>query len=105
MATYEFQEKWSWDSAASTGGSTRVATVRGCVSQFTFGFWSDANCTATVQMQAGATVDGPWASLIATANLSTTAYVVQQMAGPLSFLRPYVTAKSTGALTIEVTAT
>jgi hypothetical protein len=73
----------------------------GEVERFTFGFTTGPGCTCTVQMQAGPTVDGPWASLMTSEALSTSAYVVQQMAGPLQYLRPYVTAKTTGALTIE----
>jgi len=102
MPCYEFQAKWAWAETASTGGSTQVATVLGHVEQFQFNFWTGAGCTCTVQMQAGPTVDGPWASLMTSEALSTSAYVVQQMAGPLQFLRPYVTAKTTGTLTIEV---
>ena len=101
MPYYEFSEKWVWSTAASTGGSTQIATVRGKVERLTFTFQSDSGCTCTVQMQAGPSTSGPWASLMAAANLSTAQFQVQQMAGPVAYLRPYVSAKTTGGLTIE----
>ena len=102
MPVYEWCDKWTWVETATTGGSTRIAEVRGRVAQFTFGFQTGPGCTCTVQMQAGPSVDGPWLDLFSTAvSLSTSAYAVQQMSGPLAYLRPYVTAKTTGTLVIE----
>ena len=98
--TNEFQFKWTSATAATTGG-LEAARVRGCVERFTFGFTTDAGCTCTVQMQAAPESTGPWAGLLTTANLSTSAYQVHQMSGPLAYVRPYVTAKSTGVLVIE----
>lgn len=100
MPVKEFAYKWTWAEAASTGRAADPAFVRGKVSQFTFGFQTGAGCTATVQMQTAPESTGPWASLLAAANLSTSAYQVQQMAGPLDWLAPYVTAKTTGVLVI-----
>jgi len=96
----EFQYKWVWAETASTGGGA-AAQVRGKVERFTFGYTTGPGCTCTVQMQAAPESTGPWASLLTTENLSTSAYVVHQMSGPLAWVRPYVTAKTTGALTIE----
>ena len=101
MPYSEWSAKWTWVEANTTGASTQVEQIRGRVRQFTFGFQTDAGCTCTVQMQAAPESTGPWANLIAAATLSTSAYQVQQMAGPLAYLRPYVTAKTTGGLVIE----
>ena len=97
---YEFQYKWVTATAASSGGLT-AARVRGMADNFTFSYATDAGCTCTVQMQAGQEETGPWASLLTTANLSTSAHTIHQMSGPLRWIRPYLTAKSTGVLTIE----
>jgi p-aminobenzoyl-glutamate transporter AbgT len=97
---YEFQFKWVTETAASSGGLT-AARVRGMADNFTFGFTTDAGCTCTVQMQAGPEETGPWVGLETSTAMSTSAYLLQQHAGPLPWLRPYVTAKSTGVLTIE----
>jgi hypothetical protein len=100
MPCYEFAEKWTWTTVATTGAMD-ARQVRGRVERFTFGFQTDAGCTCTVQMQAGPESTGPWASLMAAANLGTSAFQVQQMSGPLAWVRPYVTAKTTGVLTVE----
>ena len=97
---FEFQYKWTSATAATTGGLD-AAQVLGKVERFTFGIATDAGCTCTVQMQAGPSSAGPWANLLTSANLSTSAYQVHQLSGPLAYVRPYVTAKSTGVLTIE----
>jgi len=99
MPYYEFAEKWNAEATATTGG-LEARQVCGRVRQFTFAFETGPGCTCTVQMQAGPSSAGPWASLITSANLSTSAYQVQQMAGPVPWVRPYVTAKTTGVLTI-----
>jgi len=90
---------WAFAEPATPGALTAVQ-VSGCVHQFTFQFVSGAGCTATLQMQAAAESTGPWVGLMTAANLSTGASQVQQMAGPLAWLRPYCTAKTTGVLQV-----
>ena len=99
MPYHEWSMGWTFAEAATTG-ALDAAQVRGRVQQFTFHFVSGAGCTATVQMQAAAESTGPWASLMTAANLSTSASQVQQMAGPLAWVRPYCTAKTTGVLQV-----
>lgn len=101
MPYYEYHDKWTWVETATTGASTQISAVGGKVQQFTFGFQTGAGCTCTVQMQAAPSTSGPWVGLLTTANLSTSGYAVHQLAGPLAYLRPYVTAKTTGTLVIE----
>jgi len=102
MPYHEWSQDWTFLEAATTGALTAVQ-VRGCVSQFTFQFVAGAGCTATVQMQAAAESSGPWVSMIQAANLSTSNNQIQQMAGPLDWLRPYCTAKTTGVLYVRGT--
>ncbi len=102
MPYYEFAQKWAWSTSATTGGGT-VAEVRGQVARFTFSYETGAGCTCTAQMQAAANSSGPWFGLSASTAISTSACLIQQFAGPLAFLRPYVSAKTTGGLTIEAT--
>ena len=99
MTCRQFAGTWTAAEANTTGALTAYA-VLAPVQQFTFGFETGPGCTCTVQMQAAPASSGPWASLIVAANLSTSAYQVQQMAGPLAWLRPYITAKTTGVLII-----
>ncbi len=101
MPYLEAHKKWDWVAAATTGGSTDVYQLGGRSVYLGVYFVSGPGCTATVELQTAAESSGPWVRLsTAATNLSTSACVLQQFVGPMSWLRPYVTAKTTGALSI-----
>jgi hypothetical protein len=84
------EAKLGW-TLTSTGAGTaqRITDEASLISCF---FTSSSGCTATVQLQAGPTSAGPWASLGSASALSTGATVVHQFNGPLPWVRPYCSA-------------
>jgi hypothetical protein len=95
---------WSyvWTAAeANTTGALTGLPVLGCPERFTFYFVSGPGCTATVQMQAAVESTSPYVAIgSSAANLTTSACEIHQFVGPLHFVRPYITAKTTGVLKV-----
>ena len=101
MGVYEWVYTWTAAAANTTGALTAVE-VSGEPERFTFYFTTGPGCTATIQMQTAAESTLAYVSMgSSAANLTTSACEVHQFSGPLQWVRPYITAKTTGVLTVH----
>ena len=102
MAILENDYTWVYSTTTSTGASTVAFDSRGMSQSLSFYIETGAGCTATVNIQTRAgNSTGPYATL-STTSLSTGAVSLVQFLGPLAWVRPYVTSKSTGDLTVRL---
>lgn len=104
MSARELQQTWAWSTSATTGGSTSAVDVHGNVCEWVCYVRTGPGCTATVDLQSADNSSGPWASEFSTV-LGTSASVVKRGSGPFGWIRPYVTAKTTGALSFTIYGT
>lgn len=102
MAILESDYQWIYSTAASTGASTTAFDSRGMSQSLSFYIETGPGCTATINIQSRVgTSTGPYATL-STTSLSTGAVSLVQFLGPMGWVRPYVTSKSTGDLSIRL---
>lgn len=93
---------WTFSTAASTGAvGLKAFNARGQSERFTAYMEAGTGSSATVRIETcmGSSA-GTYVSLGST-TLSTSAAILQ-FAGPLEWIRPYATVKSTGALTVRL---
>ena len=101
MANLETKHAWTYAAAASTGGA-KAFNCQGYAQQLTAYIETGAGCTATIRMESRAgSSAGPYATLTST-SLTTSQCVLQSFNGPVEWVRPYVTSKSTGDLFITL---
>ena len=94
--------KWNFLDTASTG-ALKAQNVRGFSDRFTAFIETGPGCTATVRLEARAgSSAGPYGPVTNSTALSTSAVKVEQFAGPIEWIRPYCTAKTTGTLSVEL---
>ena len=104
MPMLEDDYKWTWSTTTSTV-AMEAHDCRGYAQSISFYVETGAGCTATVNVQTRAeSSNGPYASL-STTSMSTGSVQILQFLGPMSWMRPYVTSKSTGDLTIRLMGT
>lgn len=104
MAILETSAKWTFVEPASTGAvGLKAIDCHGYAQALSFYVESGPGCTATVNIQTRVgSSSGAWANLCTLVMDSTTAMKVVQFLGPLGWVRPYATAKTTGTLTVEL---
>lgn len=100
MAVRQVEQTWTAAAAASTGGLDGIA-VLGDVLEWVCYMQSGAGCTATGSFQTAPSTAGPWATEAST-DVSASEAAVFRGSGPIRAARPYVVAKSTGALTFTL---
>ncbi len=93
---------WTFTTAASTGAvGLKALNVQGVSERFTAYYEAGAGSSAVVQMQTRAgSSSGAYTLIPGTSTLVSTSAAIQQFAGPLDWVRPYATVKSTGAVTV-----
>lgn len=96
MAIVETSYKWELTST----GLGEIFDARGFAQSLTFGVETSSGCTATIQLQhrMGSSI-GP-RSALSTVNLSTGGFATVQFLGPLDYLVPRVTDKTSGSTNI-----
>jgi hypothetical protein len=101
MPILETRNSWTFAATASTG-ALKAYDVRASAQSLSFYVEAGPGCTATVNIQTRfGSSSGAYATL-STVNLSTGTVSVVQFLGPLSWVRPYCVAKTTGVLTVEL---
>jgi hypothetical protein len=101
MAIQEASNFWTLSTTTSTGGG-KAFNTKGYAQSLSFYIETGAGCTATVQIQSrSGSSSGPYA-VLSTTSPSTSSVNVVQFLGPLEWVRPYVTSKSTGDLTVRL---
>lgn len=102
MAMLESDYQWEFSTTNSTGGR-KAFDCKGYAQALTFYVQTDAGCTATVNIQTRVgSSSGAYADLCTLAMTSTNSVQVVQFLGPLGWVRPYATAKTTGALIVHL---
>lgn len=101
MPILENSYGWTAEAAASTG-AMKAHNARGGAAALSFYVETGPGCTSTVQIQTRiGSSSGAYATL-STVNNSTSQVNVVQFLGPLEWVRPYVVAKTTGVLTVQL---
>ena len=101
MPILENSNGWEALATASTG-ALKAYNAQGRAAALTFYVETGAGCTSTIQIQTRiGSSSGAYATL-STVNNSTSAVNVVQFLGPLAWVRPYVVAKTTGTLTVQL---
>lgn len=94
--------KWTFLDTASTG-ALKAQNVRGYSERYSVYIETGPGCTASVRFEARAgSSAGPYGVVAPSTALSTGAVSIQQFSGPLEWVRPYCSAKTTGVLTVEL---
>lgn len=96
MATLEIDQTWAF---TSSGAGTAINCL-GSVTQAACWGVSNGTSTATFALQSAISSGGPWATEGST-TLSTSGAAVFRVAGPFAWVRPYMTAMSTGGVTVR----
>ena len=102
MPILETSAKWTFAAAASTG-ALKAHNCNGGAQALSFYIETGPGCTATVNIQTrSGSSSGAYATLSTTAMSDTSAVAIVQFLGPLEWVRPYCTAKTTGVLTVHL---
>lgn len=95
----------SWTFSASSTGAGKAFNSRGYAQGLTWYVETSSGCTCTVQIQtragssAGSQTPSAWA-ILSTLNCTKADIQVDQYMGPMEWVRPNVTDKSAGTITI-----
>ncbi len=103
MALLQTSMGWEFPATTSTG-ALKAYNLKGYSQQISFYAEAGPGCTATLRLEtrAGSSA-GPYVNLTTTAlNLDTSGITVVQFVGPMEWVRPYCTAKTTGTLTVRL---
>jgi len=94
---------WTYIDNTSTG-ALKARNMFGLSERFSAFYEASAGCTGSIRMEARAgSSAGPYATITGTStSLSTSQVSLQQFAGPLEWVRPYVTAKTSGTITVTL---
>ena len=95
------ENRMTWSFTSSGSQSTSAIAIGGMNRELTAYVQTKENTTATVQMLSGRTSTSPGA-VIGSTSLSTGATHIMQFTGPFLSLWPYVTAMTTGTVTVEI---
>lgn len=101
MPIPEHNHPWSFAETATTG-ALKAFDTKGYSQSLTFYVESGPGCTATVQLQTRVGSSSGVYATLSTSNNSTSVVNVVQFLGPLGWVRPYCTAKTTGTLTVRL---
>lgn len=83
----ELQSRYTWDLSASTAGT--AVDFQGFGVETTFYVFCGANATTGVfTIQSARSATGPWATIASTRATDTNALTIQEVTGPLLFVRP-----------------
>lgn len=97
MAILEASNKWTFTGSTGTG---KAFNLRGNSRTITFGIETSSGCTGTVEiLHRMGSSEGPYTPLHSTA-LSSAAFVTQQSAGPLEWIKPRLTALTAGSTNV-----
>lgn len=93
---------WTFSTAATTGASgLKAVNLFGVSERFTAIYEAGAGSSATLRLETCmGSSGGTYVALPGTSTAVSTSASIQQFAGPLEWIRPYATVKSTGALTV-----
>src|SRR5512144_290306 len=101
MSVRELDQTWTTVDAATTGGLKAVYT-HGDLTEWAFYVQTATASTATIALQSAAVSSaGPWATICST-DLAANTAVRFSGEGPLLWVRPYITAKTTGICTMRL---
>ncbi len=103
MAVLESHAKWTFSESSGVIGGGKAHNSRAFPALYSFYGQTGEGCTATIQIQtcAGSSA-GPSTSLGTASALSTSGAVLIQFSGPLEWVRPYCSMKTTGTLSVEM---
>src|SRR3990167_7421361 len=95
---------WTFSTATTTGAAgLKAFNARGYSERFTALYEAGAGSSATLRLEtAMCSSGGTYVPIPGTSTGVSTSASVQQFAGPLEWIRPYATVKSTGALTVTL---
>ncbi len=95
---------WTFSTAASTGAvGLKAFDAQGVSERFSVIYEAGPGSSATLRMEtAMGSSAGTYVPVTGTSTAVSTSVSLQQFAGPLQWIRPYATVKSTGALTVRL---
>ena len=103
MAMLETSEKWTF--AAASTGAGKAFNCKGYAQTLTWYAETSSGCTCTLQVQtragssAGSQTPSAWA-ILSTLNCTKADIQVDQYQGPFEWVRPNITDKSAGTVTV-----
>jgi len=95
---------WTFSTAATTGASgLKAFNASGLSGRFSVIYNAGTGSSATLRMETAMGSSGSaYAPIAGTSTAVSTSASLQQFAGPLEWIRPFATVKSTGALTVTL---
>jgi hypothetical protein len=95
---------WTFSTLASTGAvGLKAFNAQGISERFTVIYEAGTGSSATLRMEtAMGSSSATYVPVTGTSTAVSTSVSLQQFAGPLEWIRPYATVKSTGALTVRL---
>jgi hypothetical protein len=101
MGMVESDFSWIFSTTNSTA-AVEPFDAKGYAQALSFYIESDSGCTATVQIHSRiGSSSGPYA-VLSTTVMSTGAVTLVQFLGPMGWIKPHATSKSTGGLTVRL---